>query len=236
MLTKGNFTRDEWNHFLCLFNINHFSSTNRFSKMSKGTQEESGEEKVTAESRPMINLIARAPSNLSLSASESPVKKCVQSQSPWSTQAEKYDKTGQLVGQCTTTGNLLKARTQHVIQGGAMTKLRFPKSGKLINRWMIERTTRCRLLDKNTWVPIMFFFFHEHKHVIIEEEEVHDITETPVVCPQRGARPTQFIIGNDETVLDLSLGCMIKCEKDKKSMNVTEYTKKHCVLWEMLCV
>ena len=26
MLTKGNFTRDEWNHFLCLFNISHFSS------------------------------------------------------------------------------------------------------------------------------------------------------------------------------------------------------------------
>ena len=27
ILTKGNFTRDEWNHQLCLFNISHFSST-----------------------------------------------------------------------------------------------------------------------------------------------------------------------------------------------------------------
>ena len=27
-LTKGNFTRDEWNHLVCLFNIRHFSSTN----------------------------------------------------------------------------------------------------------------------------------------------------------------------------------------------------------------
>ena len=26
-LTKGKFTRDEWNHLLCLFNISHFSST-----------------------------------------------------------------------------------------------------------------------------------------------------------------------------------------------------------------
>ena len=25
MLTKGNFTRDEWNNLLCLFNISHFS-------------------------------------------------------------------------------------------------------------------------------------------------------------------------------------------------------------------
>ena len=28
ILTKGNFTRDEWNHLLCLFNISHLSSTN----------------------------------------------------------------------------------------------------------------------------------------------------------------------------------------------------------------
>ena len=27
ILTKGNFTRDEWNHLLNLFNISHFSST-----------------------------------------------------------------------------------------------------------------------------------------------------------------------------------------------------------------
>ena len=27
ILTKGNFTRDEWTRLLCLFNISHFSST-----------------------------------------------------------------------------------------------------------------------------------------------------------------------------------------------------------------
>ena len=44
-LTKGNFTRDEWNHFLCLFNISHFSSTDGSEVMSKRTQKDSGEEK-----------------------------------------------------------------------------------------------------------------------------------------------------------------------------------------------
>ena len=34
-LTKGNFTRDEWNHLLCLFNISHFSSINSVKAMSK---------------------------------------------------------------------------------------------------------------------------------------------------------------------------------------------------------
>ena len=45
MLTKGNFTRDEWNHLLCLFNISHFSSINNFEAMSKRTQEDVGEKK-----------------------------------------------------------------------------------------------------------------------------------------------------------------------------------------------
>ena len=80
MLTKGYFTRDEWNHLLCLFNIRHFSSTVYSEVMSKRTQKESGEERVTAKSRPMMSLIARAPSTLSSSASESPGKRSYESQ------------------------------------------------------------------------------------------------------------------------------------------------------------
>ena len=39
-----------------------------------------------------MSLIARAPSTLSSSASESPEKKSHESQSPWSAKAEKYDR------------------------------------------------------------------------------------------------------------------------------------------------
>ena len=45
VLTKRNFTRDEWNHLLCLVNISHFSSINSLKPMSKRTQEDAGEEK-----------------------------------------------------------------------------------------------------------------------------------------------------------------------------------------------
>ena len=38
MLTKGNFTRDEWNHLLCLFNISHCSSAECSEVMSKSQQ------------------------------------------------------------------------------------------------------------------------------------------------------------------------------------------------------
>ena len=58
ILTKGNFPRDEWNHLLCLFNTSHFSSTVCSAVMAKRSQQDSGEERVTAKSRPVMNLIA----------------------------------------------------------------------------------------------------------------------------------------------------------------------------------
>ena len=70
--TKGNFTRDEWNHLLCLFNISHFSSTVCSDTMAKRSQQDSGEERVTAKSRPMMNLTARMPSVVSSSTSSNP--------------------------------------------------------------------------------------------------------------------------------------------------------------------
>ena len=72
ILTKGNFTRDEWNHLLTLFNISHFSSTACTAAMAKRAQQESGEERVTAKSRPMMNLTARMPSVVSSSTSSNP--------------------------------------------------------------------------------------------------------------------------------------------------------------------
>ena len=76
ILTKGNFTHDEWNHLLCFFNISHFSSINSVKAMSKRTQEGAGEERVTAKSMPMTNLVSRCrvtnPTVLASTASENP--------------------------------------------------------------------------------------------------------------------------------------------------------------------
>ena len=72
ILTTGNFTRDEWNHLLNLFNISHFSSTACTAALAKRAQQGSGEERVTAKSRPMMNLTARMPSVVSSSTSSNP--------------------------------------------------------------------------------------------------------------------------------------------------------------------
>ena len=72
ILTKGNFTHDEWNHLLNLFNISHFSSTACTTAMAKRAQQGSEEERVTAKSRPMMNSTARMPSVVSSSTSSNP--------------------------------------------------------------------------------------------------------------------------------------------------------------------
>ena len=101
ILTKGNFTRDERNHLLCLFNISHFSSAECSEVMSKRTQKDSGEERVTAKSKPMMNLVSRCsertPVVLSFTASESPGETRHESQTPLSLQTEKYYRTGRPV-------------------------------------------------------------------------------------------------------------------------------------------
>ena len=48
ILTKGNFTRDECNHLLSCLNISHFSFTVCIAAIAKRAQQESGEERVTA--------------------------------------------------------------------------------------------------------------------------------------------------------------------------------------------
>ena len=91
LLTQGNFTRDEWNHFLRLFNILSFSvfscsdfkSINKSKIMSKRQQEgKPGEERVVAKSKPMMSLV---PKN----ANRSPMLDSGVSNSPeWETSFE----------------------------------------------------------------------------------------------------------------------------------------------------
>ena len=97
MLTKGNFTRDKLNHLLCLFNIGHFSSAECSEVTSKRTQKDSGEERVTAKSKPIVNLVSQCSEKtlvvLPSTASEGPAKIRHETQTPLNPQIETYDGT-----------------------------------------------------------------------------------------------------------------------------------------------
>ena len=57
--TKDNFTRDEWNNLLHLFNISIFGSASCPESMSKRMQQKTGEERIGAKSKPALNLVSR---------------------------------------------------------------------------------------------------------------------------------------------------------------------------------
>ena len=149
ILTKGNFTRDEWNHLLCLFNISHFSPTVCSAVMAKQSQQDSGGERVTAKSRPMMNLIARMPSLVSSSTSVSSGKRSYGSQDPWSSmcdliKAQIYVKPRIIIAM----SNSWKASLQQVIQNWMTTVLGLLKSGTLRLRRTSDRGDLIKLLGE----------------------------------------------------------------------------------------
>ena len=130
ILTKGNFTRDEWNHLLRLYNISHFSSINNLEAMSKRTPEDAGEERVTAKSKPMMNFVVRCsernPNMLASTASESPRKTKSETQnvplSSWKSSNQEQ-------------GDLWWALAHQTTQNGTLTKSGLLKCGNILKCW-----------------------------------------------------------------------------------------------------
>ena len=135
ILTKGNFTRDEWNHLLSLFNISHFISTVCSAAMAKRSQQDSGEERVTAKSRPMMNLTARMTSVVSSSTSSNPGR------------GPRMDIKifGDMLLQMIDQGNLID-RHHQVVQKRIMVDLGLLKSGKVELRRTIDQGNLRKLL------------------------------------------------------------------------------------------
>ena len=117
-----------------VFNISHFSSTSCLEVMSKRTQEDAGKERVTAKSKPMMNLVSRCserdPDVLASAASESPVKTRHESQLPLSSWTEQHLRTGRLVKE---------AYSSSYSESGMLTRIGLLKSGNLMNCWEQER-------------------------------------------------------------------------------------------------
>ena len=108
-LTKGNFTRDECNHLLCVHNISHFSSTNWCEVMSKRTQKRfrSRKSRSKIEANDEFSLVSRcserSPDVLASTASESPGKTRHESQLPLSSWNEQHQRTGRpVMGACSS--------------------------------------------------------------------------------------------------------------------------------------
>ena len=212
ILTKGNFTRDERNHLLCLFNISHFSPTVCFAVMAKRSQQDSGEERVTAKLKPMMNLIARTPSFVSSSTSVSPGKKHYGSQDPWKSVAGE----------------------DRFWQPGKETDL-FEASDHYFHEQFMESfssTNYSKLDYDRAWSS------QERK----AETTTYDRSGQPDnINSQEAANSQNFFLGRDTTELELSVESRSFVnqvndqvrQRQKRISNVAEEGEEHSIIWGM---
>ena len=187
-LTKCNFTRDEWNHLLTLFNISHFSSTACAAAMAKRAQQESGEERVTAKSRPMMNWTARTPSFVSSSASSNPGRTSYGYQDPGKP-APSDDRAGRPVE--TSRSNYSQeygsSWSSQVWKSGAAKHDRSGKPEEI--SW-----DTLQKVDPHREEPLLGRNAHSARY----EELIHDRTGKPVsVHRQEQAYFENFVMGSD---------------------------------------
>ena len=113
---------------------------------------------------------------------------------------------------------------------------------------MCERSGRPDVTSWGTTRESQPGFSHEETHhdgtaqSVVNEIVPRGKSVRPDVDPQREARPQQFVIGNDETELELSVESrpfvnrvndQVRKRQKRSSMNVTEDGEKHSIIWGM---
>ena len=222
ILTKVNFTRDEWNHLLTLFNISHFSSTACIAAMAKRAQQESGEGRVTAKSRPMMNLTARTPSFVSSSASSNPGRTLYGYQDP-ERSVPIDDRTGQPVE--TSRSDYLQ------MDYGRSWSSQEWKSGA-------AKHDRSGKPEVNCWNSLQKVDPHREEYLLgrtahsaRNEETIHDRTVKPVSENfQVKAHFGNFIMGSKVTEFVKKVRNQVRI-RQKRMSNDAEDCTEHSTIW-----
>ena len=224
ILTKGNFTRDEWNHLLSLFNISHFSSTVCSAAMAKRIQQESGEERVTAKSRPTMNLTARMPSVVSSSTSSSPGKTWYGYQDPGKSVVVD-DRSGQ-PDRLSPTG-YSKSDYDHSWSS---------------QEWKSEVPAHDRSgkLDETSWNAVQQICPH-HQDALLDGnaqsvrygEIIHDGSGQLDSANYQGKAESEiFVMGNDAAEFVNNVKDQVR-KRQKRMSNVADSGEEHSTIWGM---
>ena len=220
ILTTGNFTRDEWNHLLNLFNISHFSSTACTAAMAKRAQQESGEGRVTAKSRPMMNLTARTLSFVSSSASSNPGRT-----------SYGYQDSGKSVSSDDRTGKLVETSRSDYSQEdyGRSWSSQEWKSGA-------AEHDRSRKPEGISWNALQKVAPHREEpllgrnaHSARYGELIHDRTGKPVSVNHQGeANSENFVMGSDAAEFVTKVKDQVR-NRQKRMSNVAESGDEHSI-------
>ena len=219
ILTKWNFTRDERNHLLTLFNISHFSCTACSAAMAKRAQQESGEERVTAKSRPMMNLTARTPSVVSSSASSNPGRTSYGYQDP-----------GKSLQVTIERGNLCNQYTQE--DYGRSWSSQEWKSGA-------AEHDRSEKPEEISWDTLQKVDRHREEPLLGRNalsarygETIHDGSGKPeTVNHQEDANSENFVMGSDAAEFVNKVKDQVR-NRQKRMSNAEESGDEHSITWE----
>ena len=225
ILTKGNFTRDEWNHLLNLFNINHFSSTACTAATAKRSQQESGEERVTAKSRPVMNFTARVPSVVSSSTSSNPVRT-----------SDGYQDPGKSVASDDRSGKPEKTVTTRLFKRGLWSILVFSRVQKVELRSTIDQGNLRKLLGNmmqqvapHREEPLLGGNAHSARY----GETIHDGSGKPEKLNyQEEADSETFVMGSDAAEFVNKVKDQVR-SRQKRMSNVAESGEEHSIICRM---
>ena len=224
ILTKGNVTRDEWNHLLCLLNIIHFSSTACTAAMAKRAQQESPEGRVTAKSRPMMNLTAKTPSFVSSSTSSNPERTSYGYQDPGKSVLID-DRMGTLVETSRsdyTQEDYGRSWSSQEWKSGAAEQ---DRSGKL------DETSLDILQKVNPHREELLL--GRTAHSARYGELIHDGSGKPVSENlQEESNSENFVMGSDAAEFVNKVKDQVR-NRHKRMSNVEESGEEHSIIWGM---
>ena len=218
--------------------------------MAKRSQQDSGEKRVTAKSRPMMNLIARTPSFVPSSTSVSPGKRHHGSQDLWKSICGEDGS-----GRPDKGTDLFEAPDQHYHEQ-SMESFSSTSYSKLDDdrawssqEWKTETTTydRSGRPDKTSW-RMERKVRPDHEEILLDGtaqsvrngETFRDRSGRPDnINSQEMARPQNFVMGNDEAELELSVESRSFVnrvndqvrKKQKRISNVAGKGEEHSIIW-----
>ena len=191
--------------------------------MAKRAQQGSGEERVTAKSRPMMNLTARTPSFVSSSTSSNPGRTSYGYQDPGRHVLD--DRTGQRVETSRsdyTQEDYGQSWSSQEWKSGAAEHDRPGKPEK--TSWdILQKVATHReepLLDGNA-------------HSVRYGETIHDGSGKPeTVNHQEEANSENFVMGSDAAEFVDKVKDQVR-NRQKRMWNVAESGEEHSILWRM---
>ena len=190
--------------------------------MAKRAQQDSGEGRVTAKSRPMMNLTARTPSIVSSSASANPVRTSYGHHEP--EQPVLDDRAGRPVE---------TSRSNYSQEYGSSWYSQVWKSG-------YEEHDRSGKPEQNSWDSLERVDPHRGEHLLgrtahsaRNEETIHERTGRPDSEDTQGkANFEKFIMGSDTTEFDNKVKNQVRIRQKRMSDDPEDCTE-HSIVWGM---